>query len=189
MIDQLIEVDKELMVFLNNLGSERYDAFWLFITKQLNWMPFFLLLLYLTYKQLTLKTLGLVLIMLALLITFTDQMTNLVKHLTARLRPCNTEDIKESLRIVKCSSSLSFFSGHASNSTATMTFLFLLLRQKYKYAFLVFIFPLIFAYSRVYLSLHFPIDILTGICAGALFGTGFYKLFAFLRTKYAAKLI
>ena len=188
MIEQIVEIDKQVMIYLNNLGSTPYDAFWLFITKQLNWLPFFLVLLYFTYKQVSLKTLGLVLIVLALLIAFTDQMTNLVKYSVGRLRPCNTEDIKESLRIVKCSSSLSFFSGHASNSTATMTFMFLLLRTKYKYAFLVFIFPLIFAYSRIYLSLHFPVDILVGMFAGVIFGTTFYKLFVFIERKYKTKL-
>ncbi|WP_121967315.1 phosphatase PAP2 family protein [Myroides sp. N17-2] len=184
MIESLIQSDKELLVYLNNLGSTSYDAFWLFITKQLNWMPFYLLLLYLVYKKVSLKTLGIVLLVIAGLIAFTDQFTNLVKNHFARPRPCNTEDIQALLRIVKCSPTNSFFSGHASNSTATMLFLFLILRRYYKYAFLVFIFPLVFAYSRIYLSLHFPGDIFVGMCAGILTGTLFYQLFKWLERKY-----
>ncbi|MDM1367748.1 MAG: phosphatase PAP2 family protein [Myroides sp.] len=184
MIETLIQWDKELLVYLNNLGSTTYDPFWLFITKQLNWLPFYILLLYLVYKKVSLKTLGVVLLVIAGLIAFTDQFTNLVKGYFARPRPCNTEDIQALLRIVKCSSTNSFFSGHASNSTATMLFLFLLLRRYYKYAFLVFIFPLVFAYSRIYLSLHFPGDILVGMCAGTLTGTLFYNLFKWLEKKY-----
>lgn len=184
MIESLIQSDKELLVYLNNLGSTTYDAFWLLITKQLNWMPFYLVLVYLVYKKVSLKTLGIVLLVIAGLIAFTDQFTNLVKNHFARSRPCNTEDIKALLRIVKCSDTNSFFSGHASNSTATMVFLFFLLRRYYKYAFLVFIFPLVFAYSRIYLSLHFPGDIFVGMCAGILTGTLFYQIFKWLERKY-----
>lgn len=189
MLENLVQWDKELMIFLNNFGSETFDSFWLFITKQLNWLPFFLLLLYLTYKKVSVKKLVLILLFLAVLIAFTDQMTNLVKRVVARPRPCNTEDIVAMLRVVKCSSTLSFFSGHASNSTANMVFLFLILRRYYKHAYLVFIFPLIFAYSRIYLSLHFPGDILVGMCVGVFFGTAFYNLFVWVENKYSNKLI
>lgn len=184
MIDTLIQLDKELLVYLNSFGSATYDPFWLFITKQLNWLPFFVLLLYLVYKKVSLKTLGIILLILAGLIAFTDQFTNLVKWYYARPRPCNTEDIKETIRVVKCSGTNSFFSGHASNSTATMVFLFLLLRRYYRYAFLVFIFPLVFAYSRIYLSMHFPGDILVGMCVGILIGTLFFQVFKWIERKY-----
>ena len=188
MLETIIEFDKELMVFLNNLGSSKFDGFWMFITKQLNWLPFFIVLLYAVYKKVSLKTLGLILLLMAALITLTDQLTNLVKFTTQRQRPCNTEDIKHLLRIVRSSDSLSFFSGHASNSTATMTFLFLILRKYYKYAFIVFIFPLVFAYSRIYLSLHFPVDIVVGATVGACLGIIWYKLFVYLQHKLGPKL-
>lgn len=184
MLETIVQWDKELMLFLNNLGTPTFDPFWLFITKQFNWLPFYLLLLYLVYKKVSLKTLGITLLFIAGLIAFTDQSTNLVKSTVGRPRPCSTEDIKAMLRVVKCSSSLSFFSGHASNSTATMLFLFLILRRYYKYAFLVFIFPLVFAYSRIYLSLHFPTDIFVGMCAGLISGTLFYQGFKWVEKKY-----
>ncbi|MEC4115436.1 MULTISPECIES: phosphatase PAP2 family protein [Myroides] len=189
MLETLVQFDKELMIALNNIGSPTYDPFWLFITKQINWLPFFLLLLYTVYKKVSIKKLGVILLCLACLIAFTDQMTNLVKYTVARPRPCNTEDIKDMLRIVKCSPTLSFFSGHASNSTATMLFLFLILRRYYKYAFLVFIFPLVFSFSRIYLSMHFPGDIFVGMCAGVVFGTLFYQLFKWIEVKYKDKLV
>ncbi|KIX21821.1 phosphoesterase [Flavobacterium sp. 316] len=175
MLEQIITLDKELLVFLNGLGSESFDTFWLQITKQLNWTPYFVILLLILQKKIGWKNLGIVLLFIALLITFTDQITNLFKYSFQRLRPCNDPEINTIIRVVKTSNSYSFFSGHASNSTATMTFIFLILRQYYKYAFVVFFFPLIFAYSRIYLGLHFPIDILTGYFFGALFGTVFYK--------------
>lgn len=184
-MEEIIKLDKELLVFLNGLGSSQYDQFWLLITKQFNWIPFFLILLIILQKRIGWKKLGISLLFIALLITFTDQTTNFFKNHFQRLRPCNDLEINNSIRIVKESFSFSFFSGHAANSSATMTFVFLILRKYYKYAFVVFLFPLIFAYSRIYLGLHFPGDILTGYVFGVSFGIIFYKFYKIIITKYS----
>jgi undecaprenyl-diphosphatase len=168
---------------LNGLGSETYDGLWLFITKQSNWTPFFLILLYLVYKKLGTKPTLTLLLFVALLLLVSDQTCNLFKYCFQRLRPCNNPEIKSVIRIVKSSDTFSFFSGHAANSMATMTFLFFLLKKYYRYAFLLFLFPLIFAYSRIYLGLHYPLDIVTGYLFGAIFGFVFYQLYQ----KYVLK--
>ncbi|MCU0349806.1 MAG: phosphatase PAP2 family protein [Flavobacterium sp.] len=183
-MEELISLDKELFLFLNGLGSEAYDGFWKIITKQINWAPFILVVFYLIQRKIGWKNLGIVILFLAVLIAFTDQITNLFKYSFERLRPCNDADVNGIARIVIHRDSFSFFSGHASNSMATTTFIFLLLRKYYKFTFLLFLFPLIFAFSRIYLGLHFPGDILTGYLFGATFGLTFYKLFAFLGRKY-----
>ena len=183
-MEELISLDKELFLFLNGLGSESYDEFWKIITKQLNWAPFILAVFYLVQRKIGWKNLGIVILFIAVLIAFTDQITNLFKYSFERLRPCNDTDVNGIARIIIHRDSFSFFSGHASNSMATTTFIFLLLRKHYKFAFLLFLFPLIFAFSRIYLGLHFPIDILVGYLFGATFGIAFYKLYAFLGRKY-----
>ncbi len=177
MLEKLLQLDVQLLVFLNSLGSTTYDGLWLFITKQSNWTPFFLVLLYLVYKKIGIKSTLYLLLFVTLLIVVTDQTTNLFKVTFQRLRPCNNPEINSIIRLVKPSNSFSFFSGHAANSMATMTFLFLILKKKYRYAFLIFLFPLIFAYSRIYLGLHYPLDILTGYLFGATFGIVTYKLY------------
>jgi len=183
-LEELISLDKELFLFLNGLGSESYDGFWKIITKQINWAPFILVVFYLIQRKIGWKNLGIVILFLAVLIAFTDQITNLFKYSFERLRPCNDTDVNGIARIVIHRDSFSFFSGHASNSMATTTFIFLLLRKHYKFTFLLFLFPLIFAFSRIYLGLHFPSDILVGYLFGATFGFGFYRLYALLERKY-----
>lgn len=183
-MEELISLDKELFLFLNGLGSESFDEFWKIITKQLNWAPFILAVFYLIQRKIGWKNLGIVILFLAVLITFTDQITNLFKYSFERLRPCNDTDVNGIARIVIHRDSFSFFSGHASNSMATTTFIFLLLRKHYKFTFLLFLFPLIFAFSRIYLGLHFPSDILVGYLFGATFGFGFYRLYVFFGKKY-----
>ena len=183
-MEKIIQLDKQLLVFLNGLGSEQYDGLWLLITKQLHWAPVFLFVFYLLWRKVGWKNLLLILVCIAAMITFCDQFTNLVKNNVQRLRPCNDEEIKGIIRIVKSSDTFSYFSGHAANSMAATVFVFLILKRYYRYAFLLFLFPLIFAYSRIYLGLHFPGDILSGYLFGALTGLGFSKIYIVLRKKY-----
>ena len=177
MLEKIIHLDKELLVFLNGLGSPSYDGLWLGITKQLYWTPIFLLIFYFLQKKLGWKKFAYYILFTTLLILVCDQTTNLFKWYFHRLRPCNDEEINGIIRIVKSSKTFSFFSGHAANSMATAVFGFMILKKYYKHSYLLFLFPLIFAYSRIYLGLHFPSDILTGYVFGAAFGFICYKLY------------
>jgi undecaprenyl-diphosphatase len=177
MIDKIIAIDKKLLVYLNGLGSSTYDGLWQIITKQVYWTPFFLFLAYLLYKKVGLKNLGIVVLFIAAILLCCDSSVEFFKSIFHRLRPCNDPEIKMVIRIVHHTDTFSFFSGHASNSMATMLFLFLILKKYYKYSYLIFLYPLIFAYSRIYLGVHFPIDILTGYVFGALLGMTFYAIY------------
>ena len=184
MLEKLLSLDTDLFVFLNSLGSENYDGLWSFITKQSNWIPLFLLLLYVIFKKLGAKQTLYLLLFVAVLVTFTDQMTNVFKNGFQRLRPCNNPEIKSFIRIVQFRGSFSFFSGHASNSMAVATLLYFTLRQYFKYFWLLFLWPFIFAYSRIYLGLHYPLDILSGYLFGFTSGFLMYKVYKMAQQKY-----
>jgi undecaprenyl-diphosphatase len=174
---EVIAYDQQLFVFLNNLGSATYDGFWLFLTKQTHWTPFFLVLLFVIYKKIGWKQTLFLLVFMAALIAFTDQFTNLVKNNVQRLRPCNTPNLQGLIRVVKASDTFSFFSGHAANSMASATFLYVVFRSKITWFKWLFLWPLIFAYSRIYLGLHFPLDILAGFAFGSCSGYAFSRLY------------
>ncbi|PJR03703.1 phosphatase PAP2 family protein [Avrilella dinanensis] len=184
MWEQIIQWDKDLLVFLNGLGNETWDFFWLYITKQLNWWPLFLVILYLLYRKLPLKQLILLLLTLTLFFVFTDQMTNLVKNTVQRYRPVNDPELTDVIRNVKGSASWSYFSGHASNSLGAIFIIFMAMKNYYKKAWLLFLFPLIFAYTRLYLGLHFPLDILSGYLFGLLSGYLFFRLYVYVCNRY-----
>jgi undecaprenyl-diphosphatase len=177
MFEKILELDKELLIFLNGLGSPAFDGMWLIITKQAYWAPLFLIVFYLMQKKLGWKDFGYYILFIALLILVCDQTANLFKWYFHRLRPCNDETVNHIIRVVKTSPAFSFFSGHATNSMATTVFTFMILKKFYKHAYLLFLFPLIFAYSRIYLGLHFPSDIVTGYAFGAAFGFIYYKFY------------
>ena len=184
MLEKILSLDTQLFIYLNGLGSERYDGFWLIITSQVNWIPFFLLLFYIIYTKLGLKKAGYLLLFIAVLVLVTDQVTNLVKYSVQRARPCNNPDINTIIRIVQSRSSFSFFSGHAANTMAVATFLYFIFKKQFKYFGLLFLWPLIFAYSRIYLGLHYPLDILSGYVFGFFIGYGMYRCYQFTQIKY-----
>ena len=177
MLEKIIALDKQLLVYLNGLGSSTYDGLWLIITQQAYWSPFFLFLAYLLYKKIGLKNLAIVVVFIAFILLCCNTSVEFFKVTFHRLRPCNDPEIKGIIRIVHQTDTYSFFSGHASNSMATMLFLYFILKKYYKYIFLIFLYPLIFAYSRIYLGVHFPTDILTGYIFGAVFGITFYAIY------------
>jgi undecaprenyl-diphosphatase len=176
LLENIIQKDKELLIFLNALGNESWDSFWLFITNQFSWFPLYLFFSYLIFKSYGWKKLVALLIFTGLLITFSDQFVNFIKNFFQRLRPNNDPSINQIIRIVKNSGGYSFVSGHATSSMAVSLFVFLTLKKYYKYILLIFFWPLFFGYSRIYLGVHFPVDILSGFFLGAIIGTVFYKL-------------
>lgn len=187
MIDQLLQYDKNLFLFLNNLGTESWDVFWMTYTTKFYWIPLYATLLYLLYKNNDKKTFLLTVLVIALMVSFTDQVTNLFKHGFERLRPCHEEGVKEFMRIVRkgCGGKYGFFSGHASNSMAVAVFSGLLLRSKYKYLiFLMLFWAALMAYSRIYVGVHYPLDVFCGMTFGAISGYTFYKLKGYLGKRF-----
>jgi undecaprenyl-diphosphatase len=177
LLESILQKDKQLLIYLNNLGSEQWDPIWLAITNQFCWTPLFIFIFYIVIKSFGWKRGGFIIFSMILLVAFSDQFTNLIKATFARLRPNNDPEIKHLLRLFIHPQSHSFISGHATTSTFFSVFTILLLREKYKRIYLILLFPLVFSYSRVYLGVHFPIDIFVGILTGITFGNLYFYVF------------
>lgn len=177
MLDALQKLDTDFFIYLNNLGVEQYDEFWKWITRIYVWIPFFLAVLYLITrnfsKEISLKVIGYLVGLIITVISFTEMVRNLV----GRLRPNNNTELGELIRILHQPDSYSFFSGHASNSFALTTFVVLVLRKKQSWIWLLYIWPVLFSFSRIYVGVHYPSDILIGIIVGVLFACFFFRLF------------
>ena len=177
MLERLLEWDKEVFVYLNNLGIEQFDTFWTVATQIKSWTPLFILffvLLVMAYPRReaffrSLTLLGLLLLVLLL--------TDITKEFVERLRPNNNEQIQHLIRILTKPESFSFFSGHAATSFSITTLMVLFLRKKMKWTWLLYIWPLIFSFSRIYVGVHYPFDIIIGLIVGILLALLFYRGF------------
>ena len=186
MIEKILGLDSYLFLYLNNLGSQYYDNFWIFLSRTEANVMFYLVVLiayiYSINNKKRTKILFHLIIAIAMLITISDQTSNLFKDSFQRLRPCYNELISDSLRLVKdsCGGRYGFFSAHASNSFSLAIFYGLLLRSSNRlFIFLFSIYAFLISYSRIYLGVHYPIDILVGAIFGTINAIVLFKIYLY----------
>jgi undecaprenyl-diphosphatase len=188
MLQELLQLDKDFFIYLNGLGTPQWDNLFQFISHKLSAVPLYIFLLILTFRKFGLKRTFVLIAFVALLITVTDQLSNFFKYGFARLRPCHNPEIIPVMRLVKsyCGGQYGYFSAHAANAFAIAVFFGSILKSTIKYigVFLV-LWAALVAYSRIYLGVHFPLDIITGAVIGSLFGWLFVKLSIFALRKFS----
>lgn len=188
MIDQLLQYDTDLFLWLNSLGTSNWDGFWLFITHKFSSIPLYLVLLILIYRHLGWKATLVILVAAALMITASDQLANLFKYGVQRPRPCREEELQPLMRFVaEGCGRFGYYSAHASSSMAAAVFLGLILRKYYPYLPYVLLFwAFLLGYSRIYLGVHYPLDVISGMAMGGLLGFAFYRLQSWGQLRFNA---
>ena len=177
MLERLIEWDQETLIFLNSLGIEQYDGFWTLITQVPTWTPLFLFFFLLMLWYHPLKKALVLMAMIIALLGFILLATDLTKEWVERIRPNNDTEINHLLRVFRNPTSYSFFSGHAATSFSITSLVVLFLRNRTKWIWLLFIWPILFSLSRIYVGVHYPIDIFVGTLVGVFSAFLFYYLF------------
>ena len=187
MIEEILKLDSKLLIFLNNLGVPRFDNFWVSLSKiEANILMYLFLIclfFYIQKSRLKFANILYLITVIAIMITITDQGANLFKDSFQRLRPCYDETLKDSIRLVKdnCGGKYGFFSAHASNSFSLAIFFGLLFRNRIRYIILItLVYASFISYSRIYLGVPFPIDIIFGSLFGLFIGFSIYK-FVYLK--------
>ena len=176
LLNSLINYDKQLLLFLHSKGHSSWDGLWLFITEPIHWIPLILLIFILGYRVLKPKKL----LIFTLVTIFSGALglliVNGIKNGIQRVRPINDLSINNNIRVLIEQTDFSFVSGHSTVSFTIAFLSFWLLKKYYKFIFLIFLFPILFAYSRIYLAVHYPIDILFGMLLGYLIALSAYKI-------------
>ena len=171
-IDQLISFDKSVFLSLNGSNSDFLDGIFLSITETTTWIPLFLCMLYVVIKNNNTRRCLILLGLTVLLVVATDQFSSgLCKPFFHRLRPSHDPSMADLVDLVNGHRSglYSFISGHATNTFAIATYFSLIFRYRRTSA-VLFSWALISSYSRIYLGLHYPGDIITGAISGTLIG-------------------
>ncbi len=174
-MEQLAQWDNELFIWLNGLGQ--LDGFWLFVTHIGNWTPLYILFFIFFLKAFSQKKAILTTLFSILTLITALGLTALVKNAVRRLRPSNVLELQGVIRVLETPSDYSFWSGHAAVSFATTVFVVFVLCSWSKWVYLIFIWPLLFTLSRIFVGVHYPIDLIVGTIVGSLIGFSFYKLY------------
>lgn len=181
MWEKLIEFDRELFLWLNNAGVEALDPFMLLVSGKFTWIPLYLIILILMTRVMDWRAFGFAIMFIVLCVFATDQgSVQLFKELIMRPRPCHDEGLQDLVRLVKdhCGGRYGFISSHASNVFGLAIFATLALRNRFPWmAPILIIWATLVGYSRIYLGVHFPGDVVVGALYGAFCGALFFRLF------------
>jgi undecaprenyl-diphosphatase len=188
MIEYLDKIDTDLFLFLNSLHSPFWDKVMLFVSGKIEWIPLYLVLAGWVIYKFRLKSV-LVFIIAALLIIASDQISvKLFKEMFHRLRPCHNGDIQHLIHMVNdyCGKKYGFVSSHAANTFALAGFTSFLFRNKL-YSLFIFFWATVVSYSRIYLGVHYPCDIISGMLLGTGLGILFYWLYVYISSSSTFK--
>lgn len=179
MMDFLINLDTDIFLYLNEIHAPFWDKFmWMFSGKFL-WIPMYIMFLIVFFKDYGWKRAVILMVAMAIAVTLADQICgNYLRYYFTRLRPANPDNpISMMVHIVEGyrGGAYGFPSCHAANSFALAVFSALLFKKRRFVAF-IFLWALVNAYSRIYLGVHYPGDLIVGAIIGGLAGTLCYWL-------------
>lgn len=184
MLEFLQFIDEKIFFVINGLHNQFFDRVMWWISGKYTWIPFYLIILGILIYRFRIKALIYILFIIVL-ITASDQgSVHLFKNVFERLRPSHNPDLQNMVHLVNGyrGGKFGFISSHAANSFALVSFLAPVIKKKW-FILLLFLWAILICYSRIYLGVHYPFDIIVGGAFGGILGYGFFKIHQFLTIK------
>ena len=187
----LLQIDVAVLHFFNGGGNMLMDQIVWVLTSGLTWIPLYLALFYIVVRNNeTMSQIGLVLFSAFLCVLFADGIVDgIIKPLVARWRPSNDPIIKYTIHVVNGMrlKDYGFCSAHAANTMSLAVFFSLLIRSKLMTVTLV-AWSLVNCWTRLYLGVHYPSDILCGLALGVVVGLLVYLFYYKMYYKISPKI-
>jgi undecaprenyl-diphosphatase len=188
MLEFFVQLDQQLFLILNGIHNQVMDQVMFTITNKFTWVPFYVVLLGIVGYYLRWRAL-MILVFVVVLITLSDQFSVLCKNTFERPRPCHEPALSGLVHTFggRCGGKFGFVSSHAANTFALAVFMGGLLRSHIRWMLpLLLVWASVISYSRVYLGVHYPADIIGGAAMGI--AIGYFVLFLWKKwEKYTRK--
>jgi len=178
-MEALLQFDTDIFLFLNGLHNSFFDFIMYWVSKTVVWIPLWLYFIFLLISEYKKQAVWIIIALLVAVSLADSISVNLFKNVFERLRPCHNGEIANIVHIVKdhCGGKYGFVSSHASNMFAIAVFMGLALKSKFKYSFLLLLlWASLIAYSRIYLGVHYPTDVIGGGLLGSIIAYAIWKL-------------
>ena len=184
-LSTLIDIDKYLLLSLNGSDSLFWDGVMKVYTSMAIWIPLALMLAYVLIKNNSLKDFLILLLFIALVVTITDTISSTIcKPFFERWRPTRDPLLMYIVDVVgeTRGKDYGFTSSHASNSFGIAVFILLLIKNRALSVSLI-LWASMNAFTRIYLGVHYPGDIIAGTLIGVLTGWGMHRLYTYTKKK------
>ena len=170
-MDKLINLDRQLFLFLNSLHTSWADQPLFYISTEWLWFPLYACFIYLIIKKMKTRA-WLPIIAIVIAVVLSDRISTVIKKKVQRFRPTHDLVLADKVHTVNNyrGGNYGFVSSHASNTFCVALLVALILETSTFVTFLLFFWAILVSYSRIYLGVHFPLDITFGAILGMIIG-------------------
>ena len=186
-MESILEIDRQLLLRMNFDGGAVMDSIFWFASGKAAWIPLYVLIIWLMQREIGWRRTLLAVALIALAVVLSDQIANIFKHCTPKLRPTHTDAIKEYVHTVNGyrGGLYGTVSAHAATTFSIAAISAYTIRSRL-YTAAIALWVLFVSYSRIYLGVHFPLDILFGMITGAAVSAAAVLLYEYATRKFAS---
>ncbi|MBL7899435.1 MAG: phosphatase PAP2 family protein [Crocinitomicaceae bacterium] len=183
MFEVIENIDRKLFLALNNVHSPAMDVIMWYVSWGVTWIPLFVFICCYAWKKKGLRFMIIILVSCSVCVALTDLISVYgLKETVQRFRPTHNLEIGHLVQTVNKPDGTeyrgglySFVSSHAANFGGIAFLIFLFFRQFSKWWYLLFVWLMLISYSRIYLGVHYPADLIAGAILGVTIGYFVYK--------------
>ncbi|ADQ16102.1 phosphatase PAP2 family protein [Leadbetterella byssophila] len=182
-MESLLDWDKQLFIFLNGYHTPFWDKFFLIYTNAKSWIPVVLILLVMLFRSFHWKQALVFVALIAIGVGVSDYVASgIMKPNFARLRPCH-DYLNEMILVGNCGGKYGFASSHAANAFGIFMGFSLVFSENKRLFWVLLAWATLMGYSRIYVGVHHPGDVIVGALIGILVPQIIFYLYKKIKLK------